>query len=98
MEKIYYNNGNITIVDTLSGRSSTITKSEIEDFHRESSNDYTKEWRETTRVRLTALGLSNISICLMINGRFDHRKNALKEHLKRVDRLECLEIIWDIIK
>lgn len=98
MEKIYYNNGNITIVDTLTGKCSTITKSEIEDFHNENSNDYTKEWREATRVRLTSLGLSSVSICLMINGRFDHRKNALREHLKRVNRLECLDIIWSILK
>lgn len=98
MEKICYNNGNITIVDTLTGKCSTITKSEIEDFHNESSNDYTKEWREATRVRLTSLGLSSVSICLMINGRFDHRKNALREHLKRVNRLECLDIIWDLLK
>lgn len=97
MEKIYYNNGNITIVDTLTGKCSTITKSEIEDFHNESSNEYTKEWREATRAKLTSYGLSNMSICLMLNGRFDRKKGALKEHLKRVNKEDFLEEIWRLL-
>lgn len=94
MEKIFCQNGNIVVVDTFTGRSTTITQSEIEDFKCEPNNDYTREWREMTRSSLTSLGLSELSICLIINGRFDHNKTALRMHLKRCNREDCLEQVW----
>lgn len=90
-------NGNITIIDSLSGKTTIITQSEIEDFKCEKQDGYTKEWREATRATLSTFGLSNMSICLMINGRFDHNKHALKQHLKRVDKLDYLERIWSLL-
>lgn len=97
MEKIFCNDGNIVVLDTMTGRTTTITKSEIEDFKCERQDDYTKEWRENVRATLTSFGLSNISICLMINGRFDHNKKALSAHLKRVNKEDFLEVIWKLL-
>lgn len=97
MEKIFLQNGNIMVVDTLTGKTTTITKSEIEDFKCEKQDEYTREWRENTRAKLTSYGLSNVSICLMINGRFDHKKDALKAHLKRVNKEDFLEEIWKLL-
>ena len=97
MEQIFCTNGNIVVFDTLSGKTTTITKSEIEDFKCERQDDYTREWRENVRATLTSFGLSNISICLMINGRFDHNKKALVAHLKRVNKEEHLERIWALL-
>ena len=97
MEKIFCVNGNITVIDTLTGKSTTITRSEIEDFKCEKQDEYTKEWRENTRATLTSFGLSNFSICLMINGRFDHNKRALQSHLKRVNKEDFIEEIWKLL-
>lgn len=97
MEKIFCVNGNITVVDTLTGKTTTITKSEIEDFKCERQDEYTKEWRENTRTILTSFGLSNLSICLMINGRFDRNKRALHSHLKRVNKEDFIEEIWKLL-
>jgi hypothetical protein len=98
MEKIFCENGNIVVVDTLTGRSTTITQSEIEDFRCEPNDEYTREWREMTRSTLASLGLSEFSICLIINGRFDHNKTALKVHLKRCHKEDHLEKIWLTIR
>lgn len=97
MEKIFCSDGNIVVFDTMTGRTTTITKSEIEDFKCEKQDDYTKEWRDNVRATLASFGLSNISICLMINGRFDHNKRALETHLKRVNKEDFLEEIWKLL-
>lgn len=90
--------GAIVSIDTFTGKSITITQSEIEDFKCEPMDDYTKEWRDNLRSSLTPFALSEFSICLIINGRFDHNKRALETHLKRVNRESYLERIWALIK
>ena len=90
--------GAIISIDILTGKSITITQSEIEDFKCEPKDDYTKEWRDNLRSSLTPLALSEFSICLIINGRFDHNKRALEKHLKRVNKESYLERIWALIK
>ena len=90
--------GAIMAIEPLTGKSIIITKSEIEDFKCEPKDDYTKEWRDNLRSSLTPFALSEFSICLIINGRFDHNKRALETHLKRVNRESFLERIWALIK
>lgn len=90
--------GAIISIDTLTGKSIIITQSEIEDFKCEPKDDYTREWRDNLRSSLTPFALTEFSVCLLINGRFDHNKRALEIHLKRVNRENYLERIWALIK
>lgn len=90
--------GSLVTLDPSTGLSSIITLAEIEDFKSEIKDDYTREWREAMHSSLLPFGLSSISTCLIINGRFDHNKHALRRHLKRVNREEHLEKIWELIK
>ena len=90
--------GAIISIDTLTGKSITITQSEIQDFKCGPVDDYTKQWIDNLRSSLTPFALSEFSVCLIINGRFDHNKRALETHLKRVNRESYLERIWSLIK
>lgn len=89
--------GSIISIDPLSGKSITITFSEIQDFKTPRKDNYLEEWRSSIRDSLVPFALTEFSICLIISGRFDHRKGALKEHLKRVNREDYLEEIWKLL-
>lgn len=90
--------GAIVAIDHTTGLTFSFTAGEMADFHSERKNSYTSEWRNRVREDLTPMGLSEVSICLLISGRFDHNKRALERHLKRVNKEHFLERIWLLIK
>lgn len=93
-----HKDGSIMAIDSLSGKSITITLNELQDFKTPKKDTYLEEWRSSLRNSLTPFALTEFSVCLIISGRFDHNKRALESHLKRVNRENYLERIWALIR